>query len=123
MTVPRTDIKEVQRRIRDRYIEDPDSSVITLGVRGGHADLADPLHCDVEPTSVPEVTWRSGAHAAVGGEGDAPCSGDLLLGALAACQEITLRMVAANMGIDLEGRSPWAGSSPSGSRRSAVERG
>jgi len=31
-----------------------------------------------------------------------PCSGDLLLGALAACQEITLRMVAAAMGIELE---------------------
>jgi uncharacterized OsmC-like protein len=30
-----------------------------------------------------------------------PCSGDLLLAALAACQEVTLRMVAANMGIDL----------------------
>jgi uncharacterized OsmC-like protein len=31
-----------------------------------------------------------------------PCSGDLLLAALAACQETTIRMVAANMGIDLE---------------------
>jgi len=31
-----------------------------------------------------------------------PCSGDVLLGALAACQETTLRMVAANMGIELE---------------------
>jgi uncharacterized OsmC-like protein len=31
-----------------------------------------------------------------------PCSGDLLLGALAACQETTIRMVAANMGIELE---------------------
>jgi uncharacterized OsmC-like protein len=38
----------------------------------------------------------------VGGDGDVPCSGDLLLAALAACQETTLRMVAANMGIDLE---------------------
>ena len=30
-----------------------------------------------------------------------PCSGDLLLAALVACQEITLRMVAANLGIEL----------------------
>ena len=31
-----------------------------------------------------------------------PCSGDVLLAALVACQEITLRMVAANMGIAIE---------------------
>ena len=30
------------------------------------------------------------------------CSGDLLMGALAACQEVTLRMVAAAMAIELE---------------------
>jgi uncharacterized OsmC-like protein len=30
-----------------------------------------------------------------------PCSGDLLLAALAACQEVTLRMVAANLGLEL----------------------
>jgi len=41
-------------------------------------------------------------HPAVGGSGDVPCSGDLLLGALAAWQETTIRMVAANMGIELE---------------------
>jgi len=34
-----------------------------------------------------------------GGEGDLACSGDLLLASLAACQEITVRMVAAAMGI------------------------
>ena len=48
------------------------------------------------------MEWRSGAHAAVGGAGDAACSADLLLGALVACQETTLRMVAANAGIELE---------------------
>jgi uncharacterized OsmC-like protein len=36
-----------------------------------------------------------------GGEGDLACSGDLLLASLAACQEITQRMVAAAMGIEL----------------------
>src|SRR5919204_2840136 len=49
------------------------------------------------------MTWSSGAHPAAGGTGDVPCSGDLLLGALAACQETTIRMVAASMGIELEG--------------------
>jgi uncharacterized OsmC-like protein len=42
------------------------------------------------------------AHPAVGGYDDAPCSGDLLMTAYAACQEITLRLVATAMGIDLQ---------------------
>jgi uncharacterized OsmC-like protein len=98
----RVNIKEIQRPIRERYASEPDSAPIRLGVRSGDSDLADPLHCEVVPASVPGVAWRSGAHQAVGGEGDSPCSADLLLGALAACQEITLRMVAANLGIGLQ---------------------
>lgn len=40
------------------------------------------------------------AHPGVGGAGGAACSGDLLLGALAACAQLTCQMVAANMGLD-----------------------
>ena len=94
-------IRERQAPLRERYQQEPGAAIQTLRVRGRGADLTDPLHCAVGPTQLPDITWRSGAHAAVGGEGDAPCSGDLLLGALAACQEITLRMVAANMGIEI----------------------
>ncbi len=36
----------------------------------------------------------------VGGPGTAACSGDLLLGALAACAQVTCQMVAAAMGIE-----------------------
>jgi uncharacterized OsmC-like protein len=39
----------------------------------------------------------------VGGEGTGACSGDLLLGALAACAQITCQMVAASMGLDVRG--------------------
>jgi uncharacterized OsmC-like protein len=95
-------IKEIQRGIREGYTSGTKATPLQLRVRSGSSDLADPLHCEVLPASVPGVTWRSGAHEAVGGEGDAPCSADLLLGALAACQEITLRMVAANMGVGLQ---------------------
>ena len=102
MARPKFNIKARQGPLRERYAREPDSTTVRLEVRSGRSDLTDPLHCAVEPASVPGVTWRSGAHPAVGGEGDAPCSADLLLGALAACQEITIRMVAANMGIDLE---------------------
>ena len=96
------DIRARQAPIRQAYTDDPGSAPRTLRVRGGSSDLADPLHVAITPDSVPGITFRSGAHPAVGGDADAPCSADLLLAALAACQEVTLRMVAANMGIDLE---------------------
>lgn len=94
-------IRERQTPLRERYTNHPESAIQRLMVHGGHADLSDPLHVEVGPDRLPDVTWRSGAHPAVGGDHDVPCSGDLLLGALAACQEVTLRMVAANMGIEI----------------------
>ena len=99
MPASRVNVRELQAPLRERYRRDPDSAPIVLRAVGGTADLSDPLHCSIGAGS---VTVESGAHPAVGGVGDVPCSGDLLLAALAACQEITLRMVAANMGIELE---------------------
>jgi uncharacterized OsmC-like protein len=95
------DIKERQSALRAEYAADPRRPLLTLSVQSVPSDPRDPLHCAISPRSVPSEEWRSGAHAAVGGEGDAPCSADLLLAALAACQEITLRIVAANHGLEL----------------------
>ncbi len=102
MPASKVDIRARQSPIRDGYRQNPQSALIKLEVESAPSDLSDPLHCSVMPTATPAVRWRSGAHPAVGGTGDVPCSGDLLLGALAACQETTLRMVAANLGIELE---------------------
>ena len=99
--MPRVNIRELQTPIRQRYRDEPHAAQIRLKVRSAQADLSDPLHCAAQAVSTPNISWLSGAHPAVGGTGDAPCSGDLLLGALAACQETTIRMVAANMGIEL----------------------
>lgn len=96
------DIRALQAPIREGFKRDPSSAEIKLTVRSAASDLGDPLHCAIAPESVQDVVWHSGAHPAVGGKGDVPCSADLLLGALAACQETTLRMVAANLGIELE---------------------
>jgi len=95
------DIRNRQAPLRERYTNEPSTAIQRLAVHGGGADLSDPLHVDVRPDRLPDVTWLSGAHPAVGGDEDVPCSGDLLLGALAACQEVTLRMVAANMSIEI----------------------
>jgi uncharacterized OsmC-like protein len=46
--------------------------------------------------------YQAEAHKGVGGAGAGACSGDLLLGALAACAQITCQMVAASMGIAAE---------------------
>lgn len=102
MPASRVNVRELQGPIKARYQSDPDSATITLRVKSNASDLADPLHCAITPEAAPGVTWQSGAHPGVGGVGDVPCSGDLLLGSLAACQEVTLRMVAAAMGIELE---------------------
>lgn len=102
MPVVKVNLRERQTPIREQYRADPESAHIVLTVASGDSDLGDPLHCAIVPRSAPTVSWRSGAHAAVGGEGDVACSGDLLIGALAACQETTIRMVAANMGIELD---------------------
>jgi uncharacterized OsmC-like protein len=95
------DISERQHVLRASYAADQQRAPLTVSVRSAPSDLRDPLHCAITPASVPTVQWRSGAHPSVGDDDDAPCSADLLLAALAACQEITLRMVAANHGLEL----------------------
>ena len=46
--------------------------------------------------------YEAQAHTGVGGPGTAACSGDLLLGALAACAQLTCQMVATAMGLEVE---------------------
>ena len=102
MPAANVNLRELQGPLKALYQEHPERASITLKVKSRRTDLGDPLHCAIAPEAAPQVTWQSGAHPGVGGVGDVPCSGDLLLGALAACQEITIRMVAAAMGIELE---------------------
>jgi len=98
MVKSRIDVRELQRPIRERYAGEPDAARHELRAHSAESDLADPLHCSIAAGG---TVIRSGTHPAAGGVGDVACSGDLLLASLAACQETTLRMVAANMGIDL----------------------
>src|SRR5271154_6888592 len=88
------DIRSLQRPLKDGYREDSASSRITLTARGSQTDA--PIACSVD---LGRAIYNAQAHAGVGGAGTGSCSGDLLLGALAACAQITCQMVAAAMGI------------------------
>src|SRR5215211_5096874 len=99
-----TTLRERQAPLKAQYEADPGSAKLVMMVRSATSG-DDPTRCTVASVGTlggNGVAWEAGAHPMAGGEGDLACSGDLLLGALAACQEITLRMVAAAMGIELE---------------------
>ena len=88
-------LREIQEPIKARYRTEPDAAQITLRATGTMADGA--MSCSVD---LGRALYAAGAHPGVGGSGSAACSGDLLLGALAACAQLTCQMVAANMGLD-----------------------
>jgi uncharacterized OsmC-like protein len=46
---------------------------------------------------------KAGLHPATGGDGSMACSGDMLLQALVACAGVTLRSVAVNRGLEVDG--------------------
>ena len=91
------DIRSVQKPLKDGYRQQPESSRITLTARGQQADA--PISCSVD---LGRQIYAAQAHKGVGGAGTGACSGDLLLGALAACAQITCQMVAAAMGVPTE---------------------
>lgn len=91
-------IRELQKPLKQGYRDDPESSRITLVASGSQG--AAPVSCSIE---VGQALQAAEAHPGVGGPGAAACSGDLLLGALAACAQITCQMVAAAMEIPIGG--------------------
>src|ERR671933_171356 len=91
------DLRELQRPFKEQYRSDPSSSRITLTARGGEAAEHMPTQCSVD---LGRAVYEAQAHPGVGGPGTGACSGDLLLGALAACAQLTCQMVATAMGID-----------------------
>ena len=88
-------IRELQRPLKEHYREDPTSAEISLHASGSQGD--GPIACSVE---VGRAVHEAQAHKGTGGAGTAACSGDMLLGALAACAQVTSQMVAAAMGIE-----------------------
>src|SRR5271163_4109969 len=91
------DIRSLQKPLKDQYRNDPNASRITIRAKGGQTDA--PVACSVD---IGRAIYQAEAHKGVGGAGGGACSGDLLLGSLAACAQITCQMVAAAMGIPTE---------------------
>ena len=91
------DIRSVQQPFKQKYRSDPDTARIILKAQG--SQTATPMACSVD---IGRAIYQSQAHVGAGGAGTAACSGDLLLGALAACAQLTCQMVAAAMGIPTE---------------------
>jgi uncharacterized OsmC-like protein len=88
------DIRSLQRPLKEQYRRDPGASRITLTAKG--SETATPLGCSVD---IGRALYAAEAHKGVGGAGTGACSGDLLLGALAACAQITCQLVAQAMGV------------------------
>ena len=88
------DVRSLQKPLKDQYRSDPSSSRITLTARG--SETSTPMNCSID---IGRAIYQAEAHTGVGGTGSAACSGDLLLGALAACAQITCQLVATAMGV------------------------
>ncbi len=91
------DLKTLQKSLKEQYRIDAKTSRVTVTAKSNQAES--PIACSID---IGRAIYRAEAHAGVGGAGTSACSGDLLLGALAACAQITCQMVASAMGIRTE---------------------
>jgi uncharacterized OsmC-like protein len=89
------ELKSLQAPLKKKYIDHPESAVITLKANGR---IGEGITCKVETGS---ALAEAGLHPATGGDGTSLCSGDMLLEALVACAGVTLNAVATAIGVDL----------------------
>ena len=91
----RTQLREIQAPLKERYREDADAALVTLSAGG---ELGVGITCSV---ATGRALVAAGLHPATGGDGLSVCSGDMLLQALVACAGVTLQAVATSIGIDV----------------------
>ncbi len=87
-----TNLREIQKPLKEKYRNEPGSSKTTLDAKA--SETGTPIACSL---NMGGHEYEAEAHAVAGSAGNVACSGDLLLGALAACAQITRQMVAASM--------------------------
>jgi len=86
-------LRSLQAPLKERYREEPDAALVTLSATG---ELGEGVSCSVQTG---RAIAEAGLHPATGGDGSLLCSGDMLLEALVACAGVTLRAVAASLGV------------------------
>jgi uncharacterized OsmC-like protein len=94
----REELQALQTPLKNRYRDDPEAAVVTMTAEGD-VDAAS-VSCSVQTG---RALVEAGLHPASGGDGTLACSGDMLLQALVACAGVTLKAVATNRDIPLEG--------------------
>jgi len=94
-------LRERQDALKRAYRDDPVTGRQTTKVHSVTGEGGDPTRVRIAVEGANGAVFEIGAHASVGGDGELPCSGDLFLASLAACQEITIRLVAAALGLPL----------------------
>jgi uncharacterized OsmC-like protein len=90
-------LRAVQRPLKDRYGDDPETARITLEAEG---TLDEDIACSVQTG---RALVKAGLHPGTGGDGTLACSGDMLLQTLVACAGVTMRSVATSMGLEVTG--------------------
>ncbi len=96
-------MKERHEKLRAHYDHEPAAATITdfATTAGNFVSPTDALHSEVSLCRHSQFSCPIGVHTAVGGESDQPTPGDLLCGALAACLDSTLRIIANRIGVEL----------------------
>lgn len=89
------ELRAVQAPLKEKYRESPPAAMMTLRAKGR---VGAGVSCKIETG---KGLVSAGLHPATGGTGQAACSGDMLLEALAACAGVTLSAVATALGIPL----------------------
>ncbi len=96
-------MRERQAVLRESYLSNPELAMVTdyactdsKTIEANHA-----LHNTVSIDKHNMVDIVGGVHTAVGGDSDAPTPGDLLCGAIAACFDSTIRIIANGLGLGL----------------------
>jgi uncharacterized OsmC-like protein len=87
-----------QAPLKERFLDDPSSAVVTLRAEGVLSALD--VACNV---ATGRALVEAGLHPMTGGDGTLACSGDMLLQALVACAGVTLRAVATARDLDVSG--------------------
>ena len=89
------DLQEAQEPLKKQYQEDPSTAQVTLTASG--EEQPDVRSCSVD---IGRAIYEAELHEGAAGPGTGACSGDLLLGALAACAQLTAQAVADAFDVD-----------------------